>query len=352
MRRTFSCERNAIIDLNDVVFAELASSVAELTAGDALDDSLLADIERDRTGEMQDIVRTIQAAQFDLIRAPLEQLIVIQGGPGTGKKTAVALHRVSWLLYNYREQLAGADVLIVGPSLTFTRYTRTVLPSLGDTSVEQRAIGQLHPPVKTGRDEDQESTRLKGDARMAGLLRRALYGRIGSLSADRPLQATVGGRLFALTAADLRRLIATAKSSVGSFHEHRKTFRGLITDYAADQLRMPNDQVRRVVEPIVERVWPAFTPMSLLRELLGSRERLIAAAGDAFTAREISALYRRPAERVTEERWSDADLPLLDELDHLINGIDNQYAHVVVDEAQDLSPMQLRSVAHRSRPAP
>ncbi|WP_033341854.1 HelD family protein [Catenuloplanes japonicus] len=347
LKRTFTCERNTIVDLSDLIFAELASSVAKLTAGDALDDALLTDLERDRTGEMQDIVRTIQAAQFDLIRAPLEQLMVIQGGPGTGK-TAVALHRVSWLLYNSRDRLEAADVLIVGPTAAFTRYTRTVLPSLGDISVAQRAIGHLHPPVKQGREEAPETTRLKGDARMAGLLRRALYARVGPPSSDRPLQVRIAGQVLVLTDADLRRVIAAARSSMGTFAEHRKIFRDLLADHAADLLLLSQKQARPATDPMVERIWPTFTPMALLRDLFGSRERLMAAAGDEFTAREIGALHRRSAERISDESWSDADLPLLDELEFLINGIDDQFAHVVVDEAQDLSPMQLRSVAHRS----
>jgi DNA helicase IV len=146
-KRNFTCVGNRVVGFDDVVFAELSASVAELEAGDVPDDALLADLNRDRTGAMQEIVRTIQAAQYDLIRTPLRQLLVIQGGPGTGK-TAVALHRISWLLYDNRESLAAADVLIVGPSPTFTRYTRTVLPSLGDLGVAQRAIGQLHPPAR------------------------------------------------------------------------------------------------------------------------------------------------------------------------------------------------------------
>ncbi|MFC0532810.1 hypothetical protein [Phytohabitans kaempferiae] len=179
-KRNFTCIGNRVVSFDDIVFAELSASVADLEAGDVPDDALLADLNRDRTGAMQEIVRTIQAAQYELIRTPLQQLLVIQGGPGTGK-TAVALHRVSWLLYDNRESLAAADVLIIGPSSTFTRYTRTVLPALGDLGVEQRAIGQLHPPVKQGRSEPSHLTRLKGEARMAGLLRRALYARIASL---------------------------------------------------------------------------------------------------------------------------------------------------------------------------
>ncbi|MEJ3742492.1 hypothetical protein WEI85_04255 [Actinomycetes bacterium KLBMP 9797] len=304
-KRNFTCIGNRVVDFDDVVFAELSSSVAELEAGDVPDDALLADLNRDRTGAMQEIVRTIQAAQYELIRTPLQQLLVIQGGPGTGK-TAVALHRVSWLLYDNREALASADVLIVGPSPTFTRYTRTVLPSLGDLGVEQRAIGQLHPPVKQGRSEPSDLTRLKGEAKMAGLLRRALYARIGSLPPDRPMRTTVAGRPLTLTSTDLQHAVTTSKATVGTFVERRQIFRGLLADHWAEQLGSAPEHVRGVVDPLLERIWPSFTAAAVLRDLFGSRERLIAAAGDDFTAREIAALHRRPAEeqlsRLVDER--------------------------------------------------
>ncbi|MFC0532809.1 ATP-binding domain-containing protein [Phytohabitans kaempferiae] len=135
---------------------------------------------------------------------------------------------------------------------------------------------------------------------------------------------------------------------MGTFAERRQIFRGLLTDHVAEQLRTAPESVRAVVDPLLERIWPSFTPAAALRDLFGSRERLIAAAGDDFTAREIAALHRRPAERITDETWTDADLPLLDELEDLINGVSEQFAHVIVDEAQDLSPMQLRSVSRRS----
>ncbi|MCW6003756.1 UvrD-helicase domain-containing protein [Micromonospora sp. CPCC 205371] len=346
-KRTFVCTGNQIVSFDDILFSELSTSVAELEAGDVPDDALLADLNRDRTGAMQEIVRTIQAAQYELIRAPMQQLLVIQGGAGTGK-TAVALHRVSWLLYDNRADLSSADVLIVGPSTTFTRYTRTVLPSLGDTGIEQRAIGQLHPPVKQGRVEAADLTKLKGEARMAGLLRRALYARIGSLPPDRPLQTSVAGRPLTLTSTNLQQMIAKSKASLGTFAERRQIFRGLLTDHVAEQLETSPQQVRSLVEPLLERIWPSFTAPALLRDLLGSRERLIAAAGDDFTARDIAALYRRPAERIADEVWSQSDLLLLDELEDLINGVGEQYAHIVVDEAQDFSPMQLRAVSRRS----
>ncbi|MCM4080884.1 UvrD-helicase domain-containing protein [Paractinoplanes hotanensis] len=344
LKRTFECNGNRIESYSDVVFQQLAAAVAEL---EAPGDALLDDLNRDRTGQMQDIVRTIQAAQFDLIRAPLDQLLVIQGGPGTGK-TAVALHRVSWLLFNYRDALSAADVLIVGPTPTFTRYTRTVLPSLGDISVVQRDIGQFHPPVKRGRTEGAGVVRLKGDGRLAGLLRRALYDRIG-VPADQPaVEAQLDGRPVVFTADEINQIVARSRQTPGTFTQQRQIFRSLMVNVGMDRARDRRLGVRTSLDQLIERIWPSFTAPAFLRELFGSRDRLIAAAGEAFTAREVALLHRRPGERITEEIWSEADLPLLDYLESLLHGIDDRYAHIVVDEAQDLSPMQLRSIAARS----
>ncbi|MBU2668247.1 UvrD-helicase domain-containing protein [Actinoplanes bogorensis] len=344
MKRSFETNGNTISSYEDVVFRQLAAAVAEL---EGPDDALLEDLNRDRTGQMHDIVRTIQAAQFDLIRAPLDEMLIIQGGPGTGK-TAVALHRVSWLLYNFRDALAPQDVLIVGPNPTFTRYTRTVLPSLGDTSVAQRDIGQFHPAVRRGRLEDVEVVRLKGDGRMAGLLRRALYDRVGVAPDQRPIEAQVDGRPVVFTADEINEFVARSRQTPGTFAQQRQIFRSLMVNTATERARERRLGVRTGLDQLIERLWPSFRAPSFLRELFGSRGRLLAAAGETMTDRDITLLHRRPADRIADEVWSDADLPLLDYLDTLINGLDERYRHIVVDEAQDLSPMQLRSIAMRS----
>jgi DNA helicase IV len=347
-KRTFEGSTNTIRSFSDTVFEQLAADVAELEARDVIDDALLADLDSNRTGTMQDIVRTIQAAQFDLIRAPIDQLTIIQGGPGTGK-TAVALHRVSWLLFTHLDRLSGEDVLIVGPNPTFTRYTRTVLPSLGDTSVEQRDINQLHPPVmKRGRAEDPDIVKLKGDGRMAGLLRRALYARVSLPEGQHRVHVPVGNRSLTLTADDIEPLIKRCRTRPGSYAERRQVFRDLLTDLISARAHAGRSSPRPPVESLLDKLWPSITPASFLRELFGSRDRLIAAAGDEFTAREVTQLHRRSADRLSDEAWSDADLALLDEAEHLINGMERRFAHIVVDEAQDLSPMQLRAIERRS----
>jgi hypothetical protein len=169
-KRTYECQGNTIIDFADVVFGQQPERADEFL------ERVLA---QGRTGSMRDIVATIQAAQYDIIRAPLDQVLVIAGGPGTGK-TVIALHRVSWLLSREEARLRPGDVLVVGPNTTFTRYIRNVLPDLGDSDVPIRDIAQLAPEVTgVGRVEAPEVAALKGDARMAGMLARSLEARIG-----------------------------------------------------------------------------------------------------------------------------------------------------------------------------
>ncbi|MDP9465637.1 MAG: AAA family ATPase [Actinomycetota bacterium] len=337
-KRSFFCESNTIVDFDDVVFAELAARVAALgLAEPEPDDHLLRELARNRTGEMQEIVRTIQAAQYEIIRAPFDQLLVVQGGPGTGK-TALALHRVSWLLYN-QSGIGARDVLVVGPNPTFVRYIRSVLPSLGDRDVRHTDIGDLGAvPVRLGRDEDRAVVQLKGDRRMAGLLDRALQQRIRVPAEG--IAIGEGRSTVKLSAEELTSIVDRLRSRpyaagrVG-LRERLRALAGVETGEA--------------VESIVDRVWPNLTVPQFLQELLGSQNRLLEAAGDEFSAREVQTLYRQAAQRVTDEVWSSADVPLLHHAHARISDeAGDRFGHIVVDEAQDLSPMQLAMVARRS----
>ncbi|MFG1953070.1 UvrD-helicase domain-containing protein [Micromonospora sp. NPDC048830] len=355
-KRDFSCKENSIQSFTDLLLAELSAGVAELESWERPSDTLLAELERNRTGSMQDIVRTIQAAQFDLIQTPLEGVMVVQGGPGTGK-TAIALHRVSWLLFNYRGQLTAERVLIIGPNPTFTRYTRMVLPTLGDTNVEQLDVHQLHPPARRGRTEPTEVARLKGDPRMVGLVERALYARVAVPDNEKHLRVAIDGHRITLPAEPIVATIGRCLESGGTYSERRHLFRELLPGELFNQLvkdgsiafrRDGASAIRPALDLVLDRIWPSTTPTAFLRELYSSRDRLIAAAGDEFTAREISLLHRRAADKMSDEHWTEADLAVLDEADHLLNGVVGHFDHVVIDEAQDLSPMQLRAIARRS----
>jgi DNA helicase IV len=344
LRRKFSTERNKVLDFEEILFADLARAVGSMTESErsGIDDTVLRDLEQDRTGEMQDIVQTIHAAQYQLVRSPLDQLLVIQGGPGTGK-TAVALHRVSWLLFNNLGRLSPDDVLVVGPNPTFTRYIRAVLPGLGDSDVQHRDLRTLGPQPSSKRAEAEEVARLKGDSRLAALLAKALRQRVRFPAGQDQIEVGAPGRTVFVSRADaegqLRRLVQSATN----YNAGRLGFRSWLTSYVGSSA----DPTQ--IDAAAERVWPSLTPQAFLRDLFGSRERLVAAAGDDFTAGDVGRLLRSAAQRVADEDWSDADVALLDEADSLINGIGVRYAHVVVDEAQDLSPMQLRSIRRRSK---
>ena len=335
-KRTYTCQGNAITDFTEVFFGELA---------ELIDRDLLAELLRARSGELRDIVATIQAAQHDLISAPLDQVLVMAGGPGTGK-TVIALHRVSWLLFNESDRLRADQVLIVGPHPTFTRYIANVLPSLGDDGVRLAHLGQLVPDeVRRGPAEAADVTRLKGDARMADLLLRALADRVGAPEpAERLL---VDGRFVTLPGADIHTDLALARQAP-TYAEGRAILRARLAQRVAERTGAEPTN-RTAIDNLTERLWPQLTAPAFLRDLLGSRPRLLAAAEAAgLTPEEASLLHRRGAERISQQEWSPADIALLDECAALINGVDRTYAHIVVDEAQDLSPMQLRSVARRS----
>jgi DNA helicase IV len=341
-KRSFVCTGNRVIDFDDVIFRQLARDVARL---EGFDTALLVELDQPRDGSMRDIVTTIQAAQYELIRSPLEQVLLIEGGPGTGK-TAVALHRVSWLLFNHSDQLSASDVLVVGPHPAFTRYIRTVLPELGDAEVVQRDLSQLAPSVQRGRSEPDEVRRLKGEARMARLLARALEARIGAPEAAERL--LFDGRFVTLAGAEVAAEVAMCRQAGGPYAQRRALLRARLHDLAR-QRGAPADRERlEPVDNLVERLWPQYSAPAFLRGLLGSRRRLTTAAARDFSADEVAVLLRKGADRLSREIWSAADLPLLDEVEDLIAGVPERYRHIVVDEAQDLSPMQLRSISRRS----
>jgi len=344
-KRDFKTEKNRVLDFDETVFADLAGRVAELTSNEHLgiNDTVLRDLDEHRTGEMRDIVQTIHASQYDLIRQPLDQLLIVQGGPGTGK-SVVALHRVSWLLFN-EKSLKPSDVLVIGPNPTFTKYISSVLPGLGDHDVHHKDILSLGPQHSHGREEDRETAELKGYEGMVGLLERALRLRIRELPDGTRLEIVPG---LALHAAGVNQAVSAAVDAT-SYNSGRQRFRAWVEQSARNATQRPEALTATIFDNAVERVWPALTPQSFLQELLGSRDRLTAAAGDDFLAGDINRLYRQAAGRISDERWSDGDVALLDEAELLIRGSSGgAYRHIVVDEAQDLSPMQLRSIKRRS----
>ncbi len=346
-KRTFETERNRVLNFEDVLFADLAARADDLTALEAegIDDAVLRDLEAGRTGEMRDIVQTIHAMQYELIRSPLEQLLIVQGGPGTGK-TVVALHRVSWLLFNHNQRLAPSDVLVIGPNPTFTRYIRQVLPGLGDHQIEHRDLRSLGLQAGTGRPEAPDVARIKGELRMQQLLGRGLVQRVRF--PERVDQLDVGPSV-SLARPDVEEALRRSINQSRSYGAGRAVMRSWLAATAGAAVRRGVQVPASAVDAALERVWPSLTPQMFLRDLFGSRDRLLAAAASQFTAAEVTMLFRPASDRVSDESWSLSDVALLDEADTLMNGRIVQYEHIVLDEAQDLSPMQLVSVRRRSR---
>jgi DNA helicase IV len=356
-RRIFRCRDNRILGIEEMVFNGISKAVVEGRVPEpVLTDTLLEALGRERSGELADIVATIQAAQYDVIARDAEQLLIVQGGPGTGK-TVVGLHRVSWLLYNRREQIKAQDVLIVGPNPAFIRYLSGVLPALGEAAVVQMPLSDLGPRVRVGVVDEPELRRLKGDRRMLRLLLRGLRNR--ERVALRPVELTVEGRRVQL---DGDRLAGRARQLAGQPHnDARRELRSFVIDEVQrllthrgfrDMAAFDIDvrgAAAREVDNYLERVWPNLTPQSFVLELLSTRRQLEAAAAGLLTGDEIDLLALPRDSNVSSWLWSVDDVPLLDMADIMLNGPPATYEHIVVDEAQDLSPMQFESIRRRSR---
>jgi DNA helicase IV len=315
---------------------------------------LLEEIERPRVGPMRDIVATIQPDQDDLVRAALDDSLCIQGAPGTGK-TAVGLHRAAYLLYTYPERLRRSGVLVIGPNRAFLSYIGQVLPALGEAGVQQVTIEQLLAPVPVRAGEAAEVATLKGDARMAAVLRRAVEGGI-----SRPTESVmipVGSRRYRVPPERLRRYVDDLRRGEARYAAARERLHLLVAEDLRRQREYaggaPSDgETARVarspaVRAFVDTVWPAVDAAGLLFRLFTEPDLLAAAADGVLDADEQRLLrWDRVPRSVRAARWSTADAVLIDEVTGLLER-PGTYGHVVLDEAQDLSAMQCRGVARR-----
>jgi DNA helicase IV len=377
LRRHFLTEGRRVLDLEDELFGDKVDAAdGELGAGLSGSAVLLAALERSRTGRMRDIVATVQREQDEIIRAQLGGILVVQGGPGTGK-TAVALHRAAYLLYTHRFPLESQGVLVVGPNPLFLRYIEHVLPSLGESGVELSTIGGLFGDADATGHESPETARLKGDPRMARFLARAVADR------ERPLPHRVdipfGRQALSLSRGASSDIVNAVRRRAGPHNSRRRQvevllWRRLHQQYVAGLARSPagpseepldvdelGRELRRRPEVVeaLDRMWPILTPQELLHDLFGAPP-LIALAGRGLLSESEQAGLHRPR-RVSPNAvaWTDADLALLDEGRSLLGpprrtppGEEEErprsFGHIVVDEAQDLSPMQLRMLGRRS----
>jgi DNA helicase IV len=433
-----------VVGLDDEVFDAAATDAAGLhVVGEG---ALLAALERNRTGRMGDIVATIQAEQDEAVRADLPGVLIVSGGPGTGK-TAVALHRAAYLLYTHRRRLAGNGVLLVGPSSVFLRYIEQVLPSLGEHDVALATAAGLKPQLRVQATDAPAVARVKGDVRMAQVLERALRDR------ERPprddVEVMIDGLRLRLTRRECRRIVDRAHQRRATHNALRPHVERWVLDKLVGLYRSAMARSQRELAPYVEdlddydpavaaalargeapppewepelrrrlrrhpdvrglleRMWPVLTGAELVHELFGFRGLIRSAADGILTPEEQEGLFRPRSAHVRDVAWTEADLALVDEADARLgpaeaarparrrrvsaeerevlaaadevvrelglgahtsgadvarryagagtgnpsgngSGEPRVFGHVLVDEAQDLSPMQWRMVARRA----
>ncbi|WP_027927922.1 HelD family protein [Amycolatopsis benzoatilytica] len=382
-RRVIRCSGQTVLDVDDdVLIADAVPEDMQIVGEGAL----MAALGRSRGEKMRDIVATIQKEQDEVIRAPWRGVTEITGGPGTGK-TAVALHRAAYLLYRHRRQLGGAGVLVIGPSGVFTTYISRVLPSMGETNVELRALGEVLDGLEATRQDTAALAAIKGSLRMRKVLLRAL--RDTPPGAPTEMKIVYRGEVLKLNARELDKVRRKAHTHGAPPNRSRvraaELLLGALADKAEEYAKADGKEVDRaeLITDLGERIefhrflvvwWPVLYPAQVLK-WLGAEKRMAAVSKGILSRNEISLLSADFADR--SRGWTVADVALLDELRVLVgpepkrrrrqtvveaapergsNGASthrpehyDEYSHVVVDESQDLSPMQWRMVGRRGK---
>ena len=360
MRRRFGFSGGELTAYEDEDFA--GPGAAGTPAAPGVSRIMLEEIERPRSGPMRDIVATIQPDQDEIVRAGPDQTICVQGAPGTGK-TAVGLHRVAYLLYAHREQMGRRGVLVIGPNRAFLSYIRDVLPALGEMEVTQLTMTDLvatRPGLRAGAQDDERAARVKGDPRMAEVLRRALWARLAEPAGE--IMLPRGSRRWRVGAAELSRLVAELRDRGVRYGTGRDMLAHRIAHVILTRMEAAgescddrtHDAVRRTrqVRAAVDAIWPKADPVRLVHTLLSDPGELARAAAGLLDEAEQRAVSwdagppGRAGRGPGSARWSAADLVLIDEAVDLMERTAS-VAHVVVDEAQDLSPMECRAIGRR-----
>ncbi|MFH9614033.1 HelD family protein [Streptomyces pratensis] len=332
------------------------------------DDFLLRELRRSRGGRMRDIVETIRRDQMDLVTGSPSDILVVQGGPGTGK-SAVGLHRVTWLVNN--EHFKAQDILVIGPHQRFLDYVGQVLPTLGTRDVNAVQLNRLWDGEIRGTDSPQ--TRLvKSGERMAAVLRRRVESDCRpealddltsepSYEGDEPaVVVSAGSTTLRVPKSEVLVLLDESRTVDGPYRQRRERFRSLFVDRLLQELatiaprRGQGGTIRRDlernrrVERLVERIWPSPGGREALRSLYDSPDLLRACADGILDADEQAALHRPRAATADAEPWTLDDHVCLEELRFLIDGdAPHRYGHIVIDEAQDLTPLQARALRRR-----
>lgn len=328
--------------------------------------TLLTVLSRGRTGQLGDIVATIQAEQDEIIRSSQQGVLVVEGGPGTGK-TVVALHRAAYLLYTFRFPLEDQGVLVVGPNRVFLRYIEKVLPSLGEAGVEQVVLADLVRGHSFSAKDSENVARIKGDLRMAKIVVNSVGDRQRALHKD--VEIGFGAGYLRLTRGESATIVREARRR---FRRHNAAHHWVETEVVTAMiasshnqeldLESTRDALREIKEfqAVINYMWPVLTPAELLHDLYSSKALMRLAAQKVCTPAEYETLYRQRALSLADAKFSDADVAVLDEAlavlgprprrSGRINEADEirTYGHIVIDEVQDLSPMQLRMISRRS----
>ena len=348
LRRRYGFDRGELTSFED-------EHLADPHEVDVTSRILTEEIERPRVGPMRDIVATIQPEQDEVVRAALDQTVCVQGAPGTGK-TAVGLHRAAYLLHTYRDRLARTGVLVVGPNSAFLHYIAQVLPTLGELDVRQVTVAELVEGVPVRRTDAPEVATLKGDVRLAEVIRRAVWSHVRL-----PTEALViprGSRRFRISAADLADAVVALRDRGEAYTTGRTLLPQRIAHLILVRLeaggaitddRVQNSVARsRPVRELVAATWPAVDPVRLVTRLLSDPDVLAEAAEGILDPDEQRLLlWGRRGRGPGSAPWSHADAVLVDEARGVLERMPS-VGHVVVDEAQDLSPMELRAIGRRS----
>ena len=319
-------------------------------AASGIPDPVLAEIGAARTGAMREIVATIQAEQDVVIRAPMAQALIVQGGPGTGK-TAVGLHRAAYLLFEHRRRLAREGVLVVGPNQVFLDYIGNVLPSLGERSVQQRTVLDLCVPrVEVAAIDPVELARLKGDPRLITVLHNAVMA--GIKIPTTTLRVPLGARTWIIAPDEFASWVETALGGPATnrpLNRRRDALKAVAQQQLARQTDLDDAWSRATnLRDAVAGMWPPQQPKTVLQRLLSIPDVLADAAEGILNAAEQALLLAGGKPGTKKRPWTAADQLLLDETNNLLNGPPFVFGHVVVDEAQDHSAIGLRVVGRRS----
>jgi DNA helicase IV len=372
-RRHFAVQGRELLGIEDELFGEGHLGVGHDEGLNGSDPSsglrgystLLSVLERGRTGQLGDIVATIQAEQDEIIRSPQAGVLVVQGGPGTGK-TVVALHRAAYLLYTFRFPLEDQGVLVIGPNRVFLRYIERVLPSLGEAGVEQVVLADLVNDVNYGGVDSSHTERVKGGKKMSSVIEKAISDRERPLKEDLVFPFRTGYvRLRKDVSVDI---VKTARRRYHRHNPARKFVESEVWNALAATWRtdVTMEELQDAIRPLpefraaLERMWPVLTPAQLLHDLFGSKALLRLACTGTLSEADYLSLYRERSSVVEDVKWAQSDIALLDEARFQLGPKPRRsgkstdadeirtFGHIVVDEVQDLTPMQLRMVTRRS----